>query len=294
MTGEVFALLTAICWTITALAFEAASKRVGSLTVNIIRLVFAFVFLSVLTFLLYGKFLPTDARLHQWIWLSLSGLIGFVLGDYFLFKSYTFISSRISMLVMTMVPPVTALFGFIFLHETMNFKEISGMLLVVSGIGVTVLSRNTDGNGFRFKHSSKGIFYAFLGALGQAFGLILSKYGMQDYNAFASTQIRTMTGIVGFAIVVTGMKKWGMVFETFTIRPAMKNILFGSVFGPFLGVSFSLLAVQHTQTGIASTIMALVPVLIIIPLIIIYKQKISLKEIAGAVISVLGTSLLFL
>lgn len=294
ISGELYALLTAVCWTTTSLAFEAASKRVGSLSVNIIRLILAAIFLSVLTFILYGRALPTDAGHHQWIWLSASGLVGFVLGDYFLFKSYSFISSRISMLVMTLVPPVTSLFGFVFLHENMSFYEICGMLLVVFGIGITVLYKNSEGNGFVLKYSGKGIFYAFLGALGQAFGLILSKYGMQDYNAFASTQIRTFVGIAGFTVVVSWMNKWGKVAEAIRIKAVMKNIIAGSFFGPFLGVSFSLLAIQHTHTGIASTIMALVPVLIIIPLVVFYRQKISVKEIIGAIISVTGTALLFI
>ena len=44
--GEFAALLVAFFWSITALSFEAASKKVGSLPVNIIRLVIGLAFLS--------------------------------------------------------------------------------------------------------------------------------------------------------------------------------------------------------------------------------------------------------
>jgi drug/metabolite transporter (DMT)-like permease len=119
-SGEIASLLVAFFWTITALSFEIASKRVGSLAVNILRLGFALVFLSVFSWFYRGYLLPTDADSHAWLWLSLSGLIGFVFGDYFLFKSYTLISSRIAMLIMTFVPPVTVLLGWIVLGERMT------------------------------------------------------------------------------------------------------------------------------------------------------------------------------
>ena len=140
----------------------------------------------------------------------------------------------------------------------------------------------------------QGIFLAFGGALGQAAGLVLSKKGMGDYDAFASSQIRVLTGIVGFTILFFFLKRWKRVGQALQNKPAMKRIALGSVFGPFLGVSFSLLAIQHTQAGIAATIMAIVPVLIIPPAIIIFKERPSWKEIVGAVITVGGVGLFFL
>jgi drug/metabolite transporter (DMT)-like permease len=68
----------------------------------------------------------------------------------------------------------------------------------------------------------------------------------------------------------------------------------GSFFGPFLGVSFSLLAIRYTETGIAATIMAIVPILIIPPVVILYKEKVKPLEILGSVISITGVALLFL
>jgi len=68
----------------------------------------------------------------------------------------------------------------------------------------------------------------------------------------------------------------------------------GAFFGPFLGVSFSLVAIKYTEAGIASTIMALVPVFIILPAVIFLKQKVTLTEILGAVVSVAGVALFFI
>ena len=73
--------------------------------------------------------------------------------------------------------------------------------------------------------------------------------------------------------------------------------IFGPVaplFGPVLGVSLSLMAVQYTSAGIASTLMALTPVLILIPYAFIYKQRITPREVLGVMVSMLGVALFFL
>ena len=140
--GEFAALLTALFWTITALAFEGATKRVGTFAVNIIRLVFGFVFLSILTYALRGMMFPTDASMHAWFWLFLSGIVGLLLGDLFLFASYPIIGSRIAMLMMTLAPPMAAILGLLILDETMSVISILGMLLVVGGISITIWSKS--------------------------------------------------------------------------------------------------------------------------------------------------------
>ena len=292
--GELAALATAIFWTATALSFEAATKRIGSFTVNILRLLFALVFLTLFNYFMRGQALPSDASTHAWIWLTVSGLIGFVFGDYFLFHSYTIVGSRIAMLIMTLVPPITALIGWLALGEVMSALHIFGMFLTVSGIAMAIFYRPVNGKRIRLSYPVKGILFAFLGTVGQAVGLVLSKYGMQSYNAFAASQIRVIAGIIGFTVLIIALGKTGMVRKGVKDRIGMRNTVMGSFFGPFLGVSFSLLAVKYTETGIASTIMSIVPILIIPPSLVLFRQKFSWLEIAGAFISVGGVVLMFL
>ena len=175
--GEFAALLTAIFWTVTALAFEGATKRVGPFAVNLIRLLFAFVFLSILSYYSRGIAFPTDATSHIWLWLGLSGVVGFILGDYFLFASYPIIGSRMAMLMMTLAPPIAAFFGWIALGETMSLTALAGMMLVISGIVIAIWSK-PNGEKRKLKFPIRGLVYAFIGALGQGGGIVLSKYGM--------------------------------------------------------------------------------------------------------------------
>lgn len=292
--GEIAALFVALFWTVTALSFESASLKVGSLPVNLIRLVIGLIFLSLLNLVIRGLVLPTDASAHNWIWLSVSGLIGFVIGDYFLFKSYTIIGSWFAMLIMTLAPPMAAVFGWLLLDERLNLISIAGITITMMGITIAMFRRDRVNRKVTVSKPLSGILFAFGGALGQALGIVFSKYGMQQYNPFAATQIRIITGIAGFMVVVTLAGKWGSIRAALANHAAMKPIALGSFFGPFLGVSFSLLAIQHTSTGIASTIMALVPVFIIPPSIWLFKHKVTTREIIGTVVSLIGVALFFL
>jgi drug/metabolite transporter (DMT)-like permease len=79
-----------------------------------------------------------------------------------------------------------------------------------------------------------------------------------------------------------------------TERRALWLTAGGAVVGPFLGITFSLMAVAHTQVGVAATIMAMVPIVMLPLLRIFYKEELSWKSIAGAFVAVGGVVLLFL
>ncbi len=291
--GEIAALATAACWVVSSLSFQIAGRRVGSLPVNFLRIFLAFFLLGFYTLAVRGSFLPTGASTHAWLWLSLSGLVGFVFGDLFLFKAFVAVGARLSMLVMASVPVQTAFIGYLFLGERIGVLGIIGMAVTLAGIAFVVASRRSD-EGTPRAGRGRGILYAFLGAFGQAVGYVLSKYGMGDYDPFAATQIRVITGVAGFVLVVTFRGAWPRVRQAFRDSGALVRIATGAFFGPFLGVSLSLLAAQHTATGIAATLMATTPVLIIAPAHFFFKEEIGWREVAGAFVAVAGAAVIFL
>ena len=299
--GEIFALATAVSWTATALVFQQAARNVGSLTVNVLRLMIAFVFFGAISLIIRGEFIPTDASTHAWVWLSISGLIGFVFGDYCLLKSFVYISARISMLIMSISPLFAALISWVALGETMDVWALSAMTITLGGIAIVVMKRkNIDieqsgrANGLQFSFPAKGLLYALGGAAGQAVGLVLSKYGMGSYDAFAATHIRVIAGGIGLILLVFFTKRWSGVFQALFHKKTMIYIGIGSFCGPFIGVYLSLLSIKYTTIGTASTIMAIMPVMIIPPAIVMYKEKVTFREIIGAFIAVGGIMLFFI
>jgi drug/metabolite transporter (DMT)-like permease len=299
-TGEIAALTTSLFWTISALTYESAGKKIGAIPLNIIRLFIAFIYITIYTYFSRGLLFATDASMEQWQWLLLSGIIGFVIGDLLLFQAFIVIGARVSMLIMSLVPPIAAILGWIILGETLNLQQIFAMAVTVSGIAIVMIVRKEKKTVITEKKSKKlsvtiiGLLLALGGALGQAGGLVISKKGMGEYDAFAATQIRIIAGIFGFLAIIAFTNLWKKTWAGLKNISALKSISLGSFVGPFLGVSFSLIAVKHAETGIAATLMSLAPILIIFPSMIINKEKVKFLEILGAIISVLGVGLFFL
>ncbi|MFH1852930.1 MAG: DMT family transporter [Candidatus Neomarinimicrobiota bacterium] len=297
--GELAALGTALCWTFGSQLFEAAGLRAGSMAVNLLRLVLALVFFCIVSLFVRGSLIPLDFPVHAWVWLGLSGFIGFALGDLFLFQAFVEIGPRLSMLVMTLTAPISAILGLIFLGEVYTPLQWLAMAVTLSGVAWVILERSGQGNGRRRKVrviTFTGVLYAFLGTVGQAVGYILSKYGMwigdHFIEPFAATQIRIISGIIGFMVIVTIRGSWGKVAAAVANKAALGFMTAGAFVGPFLGVSLSLLALHYTTAGVATTITALVPIFLIPSVIVIGREHVSLRAFLGAVVAVGGVILL--
>ena len=304
--GQAISLGVACLWTATALFASEATHRIGSLPSNVIRMVLSIIFLAVTLLIATGSPMPLYTTGKVWLWLSLSGLIGYVFGDYCLFNSYLYIGSRFGQLFMTLAPPTAALFGWMLLGERLSLLSLLAMIITLSGISISILSKG-EGGKIHSQLPLKGILYGIGSGVGQGAGLVLSKIGMMSYDIpsdstpmmtyilpFSSTMIRAIAGFAGFFLIMLLTKQTHLLRSAFHNRKGFSFITLATIFGPFLGVSLSLMAVQYTESGIASTIMALTPVLIILPHHLIYHDKIQLKEILGTVISLVGVALFFL
>lgn len=305
--GEIIALGVALSWTVTALCAEVASRRIGSLQLNVIRMLLSLLMLGTTLWWVTGVPYPSFADGKTWFWLSLSGFVGYVLGDYCLFNSYVLIGSRFGQLFMTLAPPAAAISGWFILGEKLSLQALAGMVVTLTGIGISVLNKGTT-HKISLKLPLKGVLFGIGAGLGQGIGLVLSKVGMNYYDLsipagmdvtrdllpFASTFIRAITGAVGFLCVMWYRREFYTLSLALRDRKGMRASLWATITGPFIGVSLSLMAVQYTEAGVASTLMALTPIFIIWPAHLLFGQKVTLKEIIGAVVSVIGVSLFFI
>ena len=139
--GEFIALFVAVSWTVTALFAEVASKRMGSLPLNVVRMTMSLTLLVVTLWLTMGIPWPRYADGGTWGWLLLSGVVGYVIGDYCLMQGYIYIGSRFGQLFMTLSAPTAALTGRLLLGEQMRPLAILGMVITLGGIALSILSK---------------------------------------------------------------------------------------------------------------------------------------------------------
>lgn len=306
--GEFISLAVALSWTVTAWFADKASRRAGADVTNVMRLVFATLLLGILLWVTVGRPYPVYADGKTWFWLGLSAVVGYLFGDWCLFNCYTYIGPRFGQLMMTLAPPMAAIAGWAMLGESLGWKSILAMAVTLSGISISILSRGRD------KHLTldlplKGILLGIGAGIGQGVGLVLSKIGMEHYAAaipadapaamasimpFASTMVRAVIGGAGFLIMLAVGKGMNRLKAALRDPVTMKYASVITLFGPFLGVSLSLMAVRYANAGVASTIMAMTPALIVIPEVIAKKKKIRLKEMIGLLVSLAGVAMFFM
>jgi len=292
--GELAGLATAVCWTVSSMAFTEAAKRMGALVLNGIRLAVAIGLFMLIGWAARGRPLPTDASGHQWAWLSLSGLVGFTFGDFCLFRTFVVLGPRIAMVIMALVPALAAAIGWVALGERLSASALAGIALTMGGVVWVIRERRPTGGGEAPRISIPALLVAFGAAAGQAGGLVLSKIGLQDYDAFAATQIRAWAGLAGFAALFVALRAWPGVLAAARNPAGMGFMALGTVFGPFLGVALSLLAIRDAPIGVASALMSIAPVLMIPFAVWFYREKVTVGAVLGTLLAVGGVAALFL
>ena len=303
--GELISIGVAFSWTATALLSEFGSKRMGNLVLNVLRMMLALGFALVMFWVVTGSPLPLRGSMEAYGWMLLSGVVGYVIGDYCLFQCYIIIGSRFGQLFMTLAPLAAAFTAWISLGEQMTAMSILAMLITLLGIAISVLGRS-EHHRVSLKLPLNGVLFAIGAAVCQGVGLVLSKIGMNHYEAsmdgqqaawllpFSANFFRCIAGLVGFTFLLYIKEGLRPLREALHDKVDMTAAATTTVFGPFVGVGFSLMAVQYTGAGIASTLMALTPIIIILPSYWLFRQPITLKGVLGALISVVGVSLFFL
>ncbi|MBR4264493.1 MAG: DMT family transporter [Bacteroidales bacterium] len=306
--GEIISLGVAFLWTVTALVSDLAVKQLGVFVSNVWRMLAAMILSGVLMWIFCGDFWPVYANSEAWIWLLISGVVGYFFGDWCLFNSYIWIGPRYGQLFMTLAPLSSAIAAYFTLSEPLSWKSILAMIVTLIGISISILGKGEDKK-IKLQLPLKGILFGIGAGVGQGIGIVLSKIGMnyytegvpsdvlpdiQNYLAFSSNQIRCIAGFICFTIWLLLRGEFPKLKESYKNHKGMLMVGLAVIFGPFLGVGFSLMAVNYVEAGIASTLMALTPVIIILPSRLIYKEKITFKTISGAIVAVLGASLFFL
>lgn len=296
----------AFSWTATALLSEWGSKRMGNLTLNVLRMAFALVFSVVLFWVVTGSPLPARASHEAYGWMLLSGVVGYVIGDFCLFQCYIIIGSKFGQLFMTLAPVSAAVTAWFALGEQLRPSSMLAMAVTLVGIGITVLGRGEGSGRVSLRLPLNGVLFAVGAAVCQGVGLVLSKIGMAHYEQslagvtpgwmlpFCANFFRCVAGIVGFLVLMYFRESFAPLRRSVRDRKGLAATVATTVFGPFVGVGCSLMAVQYTAAGIASTLMALTPILIILPARWLFGQPVTARSVLGAVISVVGVSLFFL
>ena len=298
--GEFAALGTATAWSFTSIFFTLSGRLVGSPVVNRTRLLLAFIMISLFHWITRGEVIPLNADPERWFWLGLSAIIGYIFGDALLFQAFVMIGARLSMLIMALAPVFSVILGWWLLDEALTGMELLGIALAIGGV-IWVITDRSPANGMVQRERGTryymiGLLCGLGGALGQAVGLIASRKGVEgDFSAISGNLIRLLVAALVMWIIAIANRQVTGNFRKLREKPrAAGYITTGAIAGPFIGVTLSLVAVQHTEVGIASTLMGLTPVFLLPIGYFAFKENIGFRAVVGTVLAVAGTAVIFL
>ena len=293
--GELAALSTSVIWAMTSVLFTKATQQVGAIIVNRMRSILGLLFLMLLNWAFYGYLLPFEAGADRWMWFGLSGAIGYALGDVFLFQSFICIGTQRGMLMMSLAPLMSAGLAWIFFGETLTGLQILGVFVTLTGVAWVIMRRRMAVNNHACS-PVQGVLYGLGAATGQAVGYVLSKQGLVDgFSPIAGNSIRMLAAVIVLWVLASIQGKAKTTINTMRENPKVFGWLAMAAFtGPVVGATLSLFALQHTEVGIASTLIALPPVFLLPISWLVFKEKFDWGAVIGTLVAIGGVALLFL
>ena len=290
--GALAALVAALMWTVNGVIMEKNGVGLDGGALNLGRIILGLLMITAAALLLGFGALPLGAGIQGWLWLLLSGLIGFALGDTLLVKGFLMIGARQTLLVLSFAPVLTAVLGYVFFGETLSALNLFGMLLVLLGIAIVIGLK--DNGVAAVPDRAKGLTFAFIASLAQAFGTVASKMGLQGMEPLAATQVRLIGGLLGMGVIFLLDRRWKHLLDVIRSPGGRLTILSGAVLGTLFGVVLSMMAIRWSKAAVASTLMSTMPVLILPISVFILKEKLRPKDLFGAALSFAGSAVLFL
>ncbi len=275
--------------------FALAGRLIGSYNVNKLRIPIAAIFLSLILWMIYGTLFPTGYDRDVLLYLSISGIIGLAVGDTFYFRCLVILGPRQGALMMSLAPVMTALLAYFVIDERLSLMALVGIFVTLAGI--TWVTTDKKDRKINSKEGSRafGILMGIGGAAGQAVGFVFAKKGMGDaFDPMSATLIRMLSATIAIWVVALFRRELVSTIKAVCSKKAFYVLVGATLLGPTFGVWVSMVAVKHTQAGIAATLISTFPVVIIPMTMIIHHERPTVRAVVGAIIAVVGVAMLFL
>ena len=130
--GDIYALLTAFCWSVAVILFDLSSNKLNPLQINIVKNsigVIGFILTIIILSIPFPSFSKTD-----FVILIISGMIGVGVADLFFLNSLKKIGSSLTAIVGTIYAPSVFIIAYIWFNESITLNLFIGSFLIIGGI----------------------------------------------------------------------------------------------------------------------------------------------------------------
>lgn len=294
--GEVAALGAAFMWTLSSMVWGRI--HMSALGINLCKNIIGTILIAlhIVALVAFVGHKGLVANLESWWWLSISGLIGIVVGDTIYFRSLQIMGPRRALMMATTGPIFAAVLGWGLLSETLAFWAIFGILMTVAGVILVVADRKAkvEEPGLMPGSLRDGMLLGLAGAVCQAIGGVFSKMGMvnsegvETCDAIEATFIRFFISAIATLAFVVAKRKLKEIATVAMQWKSLKLLIPATIVGSWLGVWFSQISYQRSDVAIAQTLLATCP-LFAIPIVWLSEgHKITLLSIVGTLVALAG------
>ena len=291
--GETLSIAAACIWAVSSLIFARVATEIGAANLNRLRLALATVFLAIIITFSVGWSWLSAVTSSDLALLFLSGIIGLTIGDHFYFSALKEMGPRHTTQLFALHPVASTIIAWFALSENLSILTLLGICVAIVGTILVASERRRHEPDFR-PASLKGILYTVLATTCHAVGFVIAKYVMATkISALTGGFLRMLSATVAIWIGAFISGQIGSAVGSLSTPIRIRLILAGSLLGPTLGVWAALEGITHTSIGVASTLIALTPILIIPLVAFIHKERLSARAIVGALIAFLGVAIIF-
>ena len=298
--GETMAISAAIIFSWTSVLFTTAGRRLGVTLVNLLRLPGAVLCLGLTHFALTGHIWPQNLAGIDHFWIALSGIVGLAIGDSALFRAFITVGPRRSMTMMALSPVFTVIIAWSALGEHLGLWAIIGIITVISGVMIASSGRSSGSGEFGSIDSKvlrTGLILALVASAGQGLGSVFAKMGMSGgvgLDPLGATLVRLCWATLAYWVVVIPKQNIPVLFTKLKDKRGSTALMGAILAGPFISVWISLIAIKNTEAGIAQVLLGMVPIFVVAPAWIVYRDRPTLTSMLGILVAVGGGALLFL
>jgi drug/metabolite transporter (DMT)-like permease len=285
--GILAALISAFTWALGSILFRKLGNKVSPLGMNLGKNIIGILYLG--TVLLVMGVKPMGNR--EFLILATSGLLGIALGDTFFFKALMYLGPRLTVLLGTLGPVVTVILAVFFLGERLSLLAWIGIFLTTIGAAWILWKRPHQKE---IKNQAIGIRFLVLSILCGSIGIIFAKIGVASTSSYQALFIRFLGGALGLTIygsINRQLKSWLVPFSDPRLLRFILITVFIVIFGGFW---LFMLSLKYIDASIATILNSTEPLFILPLTALLLKERISLREIIGALVVVSGVVLIFM
>jgi len=290
--GELASTAAAATWAVGSLLFAWAGRRLSASVLNLAKCGLGLVMLALTAWLLTGAGWPRGATPEQWLWLGLSGVLGLSVGDTAFFGALLRLGPRRALLLWALVPPLTAVLGWLFLGEPITVEMIVGIVVTTAGVTWVVIERS-PGLTVAPRHLGVGVLLGVVASICQAVGSIMVKQADDGLSALEVSVVRLAAGTAALAVQVAFERKGREVARLVREPRLGAQVTLATFVGTYLGIWLSIYGLQNSYAGVAATLQSTSPIFVLPLAVFVLKERLSVRAVVGAVVAVAGVAVLF-